>query len=92
MEVKEVYKMNKLSAKVYLLNRIKRVKRSKITKLVTVAKTIESHLGGILNYLENRATNASIENFNRKLKSLLVSVRGVRNKDLFFYRLIMLYA
>ena len=92
MEFKEVYKMNKLSAKDYLLNWIRRVKTSKIAPLVTVAKTIESHLGGIINYLENRSTNASIENFNRKLKSLLERVRGVRNKDLFFYRIINLYA
>ena len=92
MEFKNIYRMNRLSAEHYLLNWIKRVKKSGIDVLVTVAKTIENHLGGILNYLENRATNASIENFNRKLKSFLEKLRGVNDKDLFFYRLIKLYA
>lgn len=92
MEFKKVYKMNILAAKAYLLDWIRRVKRSGIDTLVTAAKTIENHLGGILNYLENNATNASIENFNRKLKSFLEKVRGVSDKNLFFFRLIKLYA
>ena len=43
-----------------------RVRKSGIDALVAAAKTIEWHLGGILNYLEDRATNASNKNFNRK--------------------------
>ncbi|MBI2417030.1 MAG: transposase, partial [Ignavibacteriales bacterium] len=46
----------------------------------------------ILNYLENKATNAQSENFNAKIKSLMARVRGVNDKDLFLYRLFKLYA
>ena len=92
MEFKSIYKMNKLQAKDHLLSWIKRVKKSGIDTLTIAAKTIENHFGGILNYLDNKATNASIENFNRKLKSLLERVRGVNDKNLFLFRLINLYA
>lgn len=57
-----------------------------------VAKTIKNNLGGIINYLVNKSTNASLENFNRKLKSFLSRVRGVNNKELFFSRILKLFA
>lgn len=92
MEFKKAYNMNLLTAEHYLNNWIKRVKKCGIETMMIAARTIERNLGGILNYLANRATNASIENFNRKLKSLLERVRGVSNKNLFLYRLIKIYA
>ena len=92
MEFKKIYQMSKLSAERYLINWIKRVKKSNITTMKIAAKTIENHLGGVLNYLDNRATNAAIENFNRKLKALKERVRGVNDRNLFFFRIINIYA
>jgi transposase len=87
-----MYWKSRLQAEFHLKDWIKRAKNSGITILITAAKTIFSNLGGILNYLVNRSTNASLENFNRKLKFFLATLRGVNDKDLFFFRLIKLYA
>jgi len=92
MDFKRVYRMNKLQAEFHLKDWIKRAKNSGIDMFNTVANSIKNSSGGILNYLINRSTNASVENFNRKLKSFLSTLRGVNSKDLFFYRLIKLYA
>ena len=92
IEFKEGYSLNRLQAEHHFNDWIKKVKRSQIDQLITAAETIRKRLGGILNYLENKSTNASVENFNRKLKELLSRVRGINNKEIFFYRLIQLYA
>jgi transposase len=92
IDFKEAYSMNRLQAEFHLKDWIQKAKNSGITTLITAAKTIASNLGGILNYLVNRSTNASLENFNRKLKTFLSTLRGVNDKNLFFYRLIKLYA
>ena len=92
MEFKDCYHMNRLKAEHHLQNWINRAKRSKIATMITAAKTIEHNIGGILNYLHNRASNASVENFNRKLKAFLGYRRGVNDKNMFFFRLIKIYA
>lgn len=92
MDFKKLYRMNKLQADFHLKDWIKKAKNIGIDMFNTVAKSIKNSSGGILNYLINRSTNASVENFNRKLKSFLSTLRGVNSKDLFFYRLIKLYA
>lgn len=92
MEFKKAYNMNLLTAEHYLYRWVKRVKKCGIETMMIAARTIERNLGGILNYLANRSTNASIENFNRKLKSLLERVRGVSDKNMFLYRIIQIYA
>jgi len=92
MDFKNGYRMNRLQAEFHFTEWVKKVIKSQLTELKIVARTIESRLGGILNYLVNRSTNAAVENFNGKLKSFLSRVKGVKDKDIFFYRLIKLYA
>ncbi|WP_240485528.1 transposase [Myroides marinus] len=46
----------------------------------------------MLNYFDNRSTNASAESFNAKIKAFRAQFRGVRNIDFFLYRLAKLYA
>lgn len=58
----------------------------------TVAKSIENHYKTILNYFDNRSTNASAESFNAKIKAFRAQFRGVRNVEFFLYRLTQLYA
>lgn len=58
----------------------------------TVAKSIENHYQTILNYFDNRSTNASAESFNAKIKAFRSQFRGVRNVEFFLYRLTQLYA
>ena len=92
MEFKQGYRMNRLQAESHFQKWIGKVSKSGLPELTIVARTIDSRLGSILNYLVNRSTNAAVENFNGKLKSFLSRVKGVKDKDIFFYRLIQLFA
>jgi len=58
----------------------------------TIAATIYSHYTNILNYFENRSTNASAESFNAKLKAFRANLRGVRDITFFLYRVAKIYA
>jgi len=58
----------------------------------SVVNTIKNNYNHILNYFNNRSTNASAESFNAKIKALRRQFRGVRNVEFFLYRLMMIYA
>ncbi|WP_239720340.1 transposase [Tenacibaculum finnmarkense] len=58
----------------------------------TIKKTIQHHYKPILNYFNNRNTNASAESFNAKIKAFRAQFRGVRDVTFFLYRLTKIYA
>ena len=58
----------------------------------SVIKTIRNHYPTILNYFLRRATNASAEAFNSKVKIFRSQLRGVRDRDFFIFRLVKLFA
>lgn len=58
----------------------------------TVARSIQNHYETILNYFENRSTNASAEAFNAKIKAFRSAFRGVKNVNFFLFRLAQIYA
>lgn len=58
----------------------------------TVARSIQVHYLNILNFFNNRSTNASAESFNAKIKACRSSSRGVRDIPFFLFRLAKLYA
>lgn len=58
----------------------------------TIAKSIQEHYLTILNYFDNRSTNASAESFNAKIKAFRSSFRGVRDVSFFLFRLSNIYA
>lgn len=68
------------------------VERSGIKAFGTVSRSIQNHYLTILNYFDNRSTNASAESFNAKIKALRTQFRGVRNISFFMYRLSKIYA
>lgn len=73
------------------------VERSGLESFRTVAKSIEAHYVEILNFFNNRSTNASAESFNRatdraKIKAFRSTSRGVRDISFFLFRLSKLYA
>jgi transposase len=45
------------------------------------------HYQNKLNYFDNRSTNASVESFNVKIKVFRTQFRGVKNIELFLFRL-----
>ena len=58
----------------------------------SVIKTFKNHAPTILNYFRRRATNASAEAFNSKVKIFRSQMRGIRDRDFFIFRLVKLYA
>ncbi|TKB99244.1 transposase [Pedobacter cryophilus] len=46
----------------------------------------------MLNYFDNKSTNASAESFKAKIKALRSQFRGVRNVKFFLFRLSKIYA
>ena len=57
-----------------------------------VLETFENHYITIINYFDERLTNASAESFNAKIKALRSQFRGVGDIKFFMYRLAMLYS
>ena len=82
--------------KIYGLTRLakwhEKVRQSGFKSFNTVARSIENHYKTIVNYFDNRSTNASAESFNAKIKAFRSQFRGVRNVEFFLYRLTQLYA
>ena len=57
-----------------------------------VIETFENHYATIVNYFEDRLTNASAESFNAKIKAFRTQFRGVGDIRFFMYRLATLYS
>ncbi len=58
----------------------------------TISATVYSHYPEILNFFDNRSTNASAESFNAKIKSFRATLRGVTDTSFFMFRLAKIYA
>jgi transposase len=58
----------------------------------TVSRSIQAHYLTILNFFNNRSTNASAESFNAKIKAFRAAFRGVKNVSFFLFRLANIYA
>lgn len=69
-----------------------KVEKAAFKSFGTVARSIQSHYLTILNYFDNRSTNASAEAFNAKIKAFRSAFRGVRNISFFLFRLSNIYA
>lgn len=58
----------------------------------SISATFYSHYPEILNFFDNRSTNASAESFNAKIKAFRATQRGVRDIPFFLFRLANIYA
>lgn len=58
----------------------------------TVVRTFSNHHERILNFFDERLTNASAESFNAKLKQLRATFRGVADTKFFLFRVAKLFA
>lgn len=68
-----------------------KVEQSGFKAFNTISRTIINHHKNILNYFDNRSTNASAESFNAKIKAFRAQYRGVGNVNFFLFRLAKLY-
>lgn len=69
-----------------------KVRKAGFKSFNTLSRTIMNHYKTILNYFDNRSTNASAESFNAKIKAFRTQFRGVRNVDFFLFRLTQIFA
>lgn len=65
---------------------------AKFKSFRTIAETVYTNNQEILNFFINRATNASAESFNCKIKSFRAQLRGVTDVKYFLFRLANIYA
>jgi len=85
-ELRTIYNssFNKSIAMTKLAHWYKKVEASNFKQFNTAMNTISLNYNNILNYFENRSTNASAESFNAKIKAFRAQFRGVKNKEYFF--------
>ena len=70
----------------------KKVIAMEIDEFNTVVHSLEYHLDNILNFFDNRSTNANAESFNSKIKGFRANLRGVTDVKFFLFRLEKLFA
>ena len=58
----------------------------------TISASVFSHYQNILNFFDNRSTNASAESFNAKIKAFRATQRGVVDIPFFLFPLANIYA
>ncbi len=61
--------------------------KSGFKSFTTIRRTFEQNYSSILNYFDNRSTNAYAESFNSKIKDFRRNFRGVRDTKFFLFRL-----
>lgn len=71
---------------------IKQTYEQKMEDFYGCAQSLQAHKETILNYFYNRATNASAESFNAKIKGFRAIMRGISNQTFFLFRLTKLFA
>jgi len=63
-----------------------------IKEFNSVANTVKINYFNILNFFDNRSTNANAESFNAKIKLFRANLRGVEDTQFFLFRLERLFA
>jgi transposase len=69
-----------------------KVRKYDFEAFATVADSINSHKETILNFFNNRTTNALAESFNSKIKAFRSVFRGVKDLKFFIFRLAIIMA
>ena len=80
------------SARLNLARWYNRVAESGFKSFNTIAATFYEHSDEILNFFENRSTNASAESINSKIKAFRAKLHGVNDTKFFIFRLCNIYA
>jgi len=83
---------NKTSLLIRLAKWDEKVRQAAFKSFNTIARTMSIHYKNILNYFDNRITNASEDSFNAKIKAFRAQFKGVRNIEFFLFRLANIFA
>jgi len=103
-DIKSAYEITRALSDIYTHTKIKiyaytrlakwheMVDKSGFKSFNTISKTIINNYKHILNYFNNRSTNASAESFNAKIKAFRSQFRGVNDINFFLFRIAKLFA
>ena len=103
-DIKQAYSLTHSLRMIFSKNKNKGVAYTKMAKWFndvtdsgfksfnTISATFYSHYTEILNFFDNRSTNASAESFNAKLKAFRATLRGVVDIEFFLFRVAKIYA
>lgn len=93
LELGNIYQTSKVKgvALTRLAKWYQKVETAGFKSFNTIARTIQNNYSTILNFFDNRSTNASAEAFNAKIKAFRSQFRGVRNIPFFLFRLTKIY-
>lgn len=93
LKFRNIYEnINKAHARFELKKWLDEAKCNAIPELSSFVNTIKYNFEKILNFFDNRNTNAFAESFNSKIKHFRANLRGVKNMDFFLFRLTKLFA
>jgi len=93
MRLRAIFELlDKRYAKQSLEQWIEASKTLEIKEFKSTANTILINKDNILNFFNNRSTNASAESFNSKIKLFRANLRGVTDTAFFLFRLSKLFA
>ncbi len=79
------------SAKIEFEKWIKKANEMDLREFNTISNTVKYNLENILNFFNNRNTNANAESFNSKIKLFRANLRGVVDTKFFLFRLYKLF-
>lgn len=93
LDFRNIYETKiKSIAKIDFEQWIEKINTSEMKHFYTVANTVKNNLNNILNFFNNRNTNANAESFNSKIKLFRANLRGVTDTKFFLFRLHKLFA
>ena len=102
-DIKKAYSLTHSLRMIFTHNKEKGVARTKMAQWFndvtesnfksfnTISATFYSHYPEILNFFDNRSTNASAESFNAKIKAFRATLRGVVDIEFFLFRVAKIY-
>ena len=93
MQLRNIYEnSSKITAEEQIDGWIEKTRLIEIEQFNTAANSILYNKENILNFFDNRSTNASAESFNSKIKLFRANLRGVNGLKFFLFRLTKLFA
>jgi transposase len=93
LEFRNIYEnSDKMIAKDKFNKWIEDTKQLNMNVFNTAANSLNYHMETILNFFDNRLTNANAESFNSKIKLFRANLRGVIDTKFFLFRLEKLFA
>ena len=92
LEFRSIYEeKSKIRAKQRFENWLEYTEELEFKNFNTAMNSIKDHFNTILNFFDNRNTNANAESFNSKIKLFRANQRGVRDTQFFLFRLEKLF-